>query len=100
MNKEIVESVVDHFKNKYESLTILAEHLEWPEANHYYSIIDFKHKLLVARICIWFIESENIIDLCLYNNNNILSDYRWDVNDPKCILEIEEHIEKHISHIE
>lgn len=101
MNKEIVESVADYFKDKHNNtlLTISTDDFEFDYSGN--GVIDIRYNyefdcVLIA--CIWFIESENMIGLYLYHDkyNGSSSHYRWDINDPKSIIEIEEYIEEHI----
>lgn len=96
-SKEI-EFIINYFKDKYPSLTISINNSDYPGTIFSWSngVISFKYKSsYIARI---WLESENIIDLYLYDNNdNVFSYYQGHINNPKYIEEIEKHIEKHIN---
>lgn len=93
MNKEIVESIADYFKNKYMLLAISVDNVC---VKNYYGIIDLEYKDSTVFIARMWLESENI-DLYLYNKTAYKTTYyRWNINDPKCITEIEKYIERHI----
>lgn len=114
----IIEVLADYFKDKYNNTHDLMISLPLFYCDHIciryvypakslnqkhnnITDINFRYELIIS-IGI----NEDNINLYLYDHDNIGSKcphteikHKWHINDPKCILEIEEYTEKHINHI-